>query len=234
MATATAITCAVQGSPPRDKIEPIMPSDDDRPIQAAEPTVDTPRASRRSRRRRRTAVYFALFAACTITCDQPPPPPNQPRPGAAPPRIDVRHYARVTGDRPLSISNVVWIVQGRDNPAGPSAVTLMSEDTGAAVARLMFGQYVTVEPDSDWTRLRVDFGGAAYLDPAGNGVFTRSAAYQPKLAQLSIESVSDDEIKGAIRGEFHRIQFASVATRAETVRLEIEFCARIQAPPATE
>lgn len=163
-------------------------------------------------------------------CDEavPPPPEEDAPPNArAELPLDLAHRARFSADRMATFSNVVLVWQ--IDPIDPSAssVSLTTELPAPDGSRIIFGAFVRATSLESLRDDPVTFAGATRLDLRGNGIFTPLAAYQPKFARLKLTRIENDEVEGAVRGEFAVFKPSRPSLRPETIEAELTFVAKL-------
>jgi hypothetical protein len=171
-----------------------------------------------------TAIAILNALLLLAGCEEEPPLPPQPSASApAAPEIDRKHSARIKADRSITIPNLQLVMQRDPLGSDMIGVTLLSTRSGADTARLLFGTTQNLPSLDKLTATDIHFGGARLLDPRGNGVFTQTAAYQPKLATMKITRVTEGEAHGTISGEFYLFKATTPALRPAVVQLDAIF-----------
>ena len=172
------------------------------------------------------AATLAVVAAAIfpVGCEEEPPlPPKTPATAPAVPEIDHKHSAMIKADRNLTIPNLRFVIQRDPLGSAMTGFTLLSTRPGAEGARLLLGTTQNVASLDKLTATDIHFGGGRFLDPHGSGIFTATAAYQPKLVTLKITRMTEGEVHGTISGEFYRYKMAAPGVRPAVVQLEATF-----------
>jgi hypothetical protein len=164
------------------------------------------------------ALWF--IAGCE---EEPLPPPPPPASAPTAPEMDHKHSIRIKADRSITIPNAQLVIQRDPVGSDMTGFTLLSTRPGADATRLLFGTTQNMASLNKLTNTDIHFGGARYLDARGNGIFTPTAAYQPKLVTMKITQLTEGEAHGTITGEFYLFKTAAPALRPAVVQLNATF-----------
>ncbi|MFH1418937.1 MAG: hypothetical protein ABII12_11720 [Planctomycetota bacterium] len=172
-----------------------------------------------------TVSFAVILLAAGCKEEAPPPAPqNLDQPVR---EIDFKHAAQVRGDQRLTIPNLQFVIQRDRAQPDRVGVTLFSTDSVSGSARMLFGSLERMAPDEQLKGRDIRFGGARFLNVHGNGIFARTTAYQPKFVVLRVRELTDDEVNGAITGEFYRFNTALPTAKPRVVKLDVAFAARL-------
>jgi hypothetical protein len=174
-------------------------------------------------------IVVATFGACgSISCDRDEPElPPEDAPAVRSVDFDIDHFARIKADRTFTIANLVLVLQLDRAAGGSMGVTLSSAQPAADGSRMVFGTFEKAASLEDLARKDIDFGGAAFYDPRGNGIMTPLGTYQPKLATIRINAHDENHVSGTIRGEFHHFKPGQTTLRSTVIPVEATFSAKL-------
>lgn len=175
-------------------------------------------------------IAGVLSTRCNDDIEPPTPeeePPSQPQPAIRPIEVDLKRSITLKADRAITIPNLVFVVQTNSALPDSIGITLTCARPAADGARLTFGK-LEMAPDAGALAGRsIDFASGARLDPSGNGVFTLTTVYQPKLVTLKIASMDAQEVRGTLGGEFYRFSAATPTARPTVLKAEGTFIAAL-------
>lgn len=137
--------------------------------------------------------------------------------------IDSIHVARTKSDRSIYITNVALVLKRDPTDPERMGVTLASTRPGDDGARMVFGSYEPTQSIDKLAAGEIYLTSGSFLNLKGNGIFTRTAVYQPKFASLKIQSFDKKEVHGTIEGDFYRFAAATGFTSPSTQKLELHF-----------
>jgi len=183
---------------------------------------------------RRFCIALLLGAMLSTACkeDIEPPPPEEEPPAKQPPaikpiEIDPRRSITLKADRTITLPNLVFVIQNDAALPESFGVTLTCARPAADGSRLTFGK-LEMAPDLDTLAKRnIDFASGSRLDPTGNGIFTVTTVYQPKLVTLKITALDAQEVRGTLGGEFYRFSVATPTARPTVLKAEGSFTAAL-------
>lgn len=187
----------------------------------------------------RACNISVLFAALLFVCgckEDPPIPPEKPRPPAPEIPLDVTRFAKFNADIEIVAPNLVFILETDAVAPNWTYVTLTSAQPGPDEARMLFYSQERTKSLGEMKDSPIDFSSGSSLDVGGNGFFSKSFAYQPKLATLEITDFDQGQVRGKITGEFYKFRIGFPAAGPSIVNGEATFNATIirrgSKPPA--
>lgn len=161
-------------------------------------------------------VFAIAVPSCDRQADLPPQSdPEKPRENAPP--ADPSKTLQIKLDSNLLIPNMAFQIE--KDAADPAWMTVMlaSSEPSPSGARVFFE---STERHRTWDQLketRIDYGGSPVLDKRGNGIFTATVIYHPKLVSIRVTSVSEKFVSGEISGEFYKFRVGVPTVNPEVV-----------------
>lgn len=190
--------------------------------------IVTGRRNRVRMRRADFVLFVALILVTANSCKEKAELPlEKPRVAGPEMPVDLTCVASFKADASFSIPNLVFSIEYDTADAAWMRVTLASTRSGPDGARLFFYSMEHARPLAEMKTRSIDFASGHRMDLRGNGVFTATTAYQPKLASIVVTRYDDQQISGIIRGEFYRHQTGLPLARPEVVEAEAEFTAKL-------
>lgn len=161
-------------------------------------------------------AFVMIIPACDRQTDLPPQSdPEKPRKSAPPP--DPTKTLQIKLNSNLLIPNMVFQVEYDASDPAWMTVMLASSEPAPSGARVFFE---STERHRTWDQLKersIDYGGSPVLDKRGNGIFTTTVIYHPKLVSIRVTSVNEKTVSGEISGEFYKFRVGLPTPNPEVV-----------------
>ncbi|MBX3393896.1 MAG: hypothetical protein KF841_00870 [Phycisphaerae bacterium] len=187
----------------------------------------------------RVRQISVLVSALLLVCgckEDPQVPPEKPRAPEPEIPLDVTRFAKFNADIEIVAPNLVFVLETDAVAPNWTYVTLTSAQPGPDDARVLFYSQERTKPLSEMKDSPIDFSSGSSLDLGGNGFFSKSFAYQPKLATLAITDFDEGQVRGKITGEFYKFRLGFPAAGPSVLNGEATFNATIirrgSKPPA--
>ncbi|MCG8406831.1 MAG: hypothetical protein MI923_16665 [Phycisphaerales bacterium] len=171
------------------------------------------------------AKWSLVLLLCAGCRDDPPQQPN-PAPMLAV-DVDERHVASVRADRMMTVPNLVFVLQHDPSYPTQMGLTLKTAQPGPDGLRLLFYKFEKASSLAKLAKSEIYLLGGRHYDRNGPGIFAATAAYQPKFASMKITKHTEDEIHGAVTGEFYKFNPLQPAVRPDVVDVEMTFIAAL-------
>jgi hypothetical protein len=181
-----------------------------------------------SRRHFATVIASALLFTLAAACDETPElPPQKPRAPASQPTIGAECIMTLHADRTVTLGQLVLVLQRDPLAADSLAFSLTTFHPGPDGSKMILGTFAHADSIAGLTKSEIRLTSTSFLNLSGNGIFTPTAAYQPKSVDLQVTSIDETHAQGTFSGQFYHFSMARPSTRPEVIEAKGKFTAAL-------